>query len=941
MLLAKVLPNIKKKYKHISFKNIKFNSKDCKTNDIFFAISGNYTKGNKYINDAINNGAKIIISNLKFNGFNKNKILFLHNKDPRKLLSEVSSRYYKLKPKNIIAVTGTNGITSVTNFYNQILSLNKKKVATIGTLGVISKKFKLCTNNTTIDPVSIHRILQKLKQLKIDNVMLEASSHGLKQYRLNNIKFKSAIFTNLSRDHIDYHKTFKDYLNSKLILFNELLDLKGNIVFDDLIKESTILNNIAKKKNFKRFTIGNLKSFIQIKNVQKVNDHKKIEFSLNNKTYFFKTSLIGDIQIKNLMFAIVAAYLSKVKMTNILKSIKKIKPINGRLEKVGNLKNKAKVILDYAHTPQGLKTLVLNIKKDFPLSKVSLVFGCGGNRDVDKRSMMGTIARKYCDNIYLTDDNPRFENPKSIRDQIKIGLKTKKFFEIPSRAKAINTAIKELKSGDILVVAGKGHETYQEYKKKLKFFSDKIEILKAIKIKNKNFSTSIKVNIINEIFGFSKINKKNAINHATINSKKIPKNSIFFGIKGHKFDGNKFADEAIKNGAIVAVSNKNFRDSKIILSKKPLNLLNNINSTLRKSSDINTIAITGSAGKTSVKELTGFCLNKLEKTYFSKNSYNNKFGVPLSIFNTPETSKFAVLEVGMDKKGEIDHLTKLIKPNLGLITNISYAHIKNFSNLNQIAKAKAEIIDNIMSDGTMVINMDDQYFKYFLKRSKKRGLKVITFSKSNHKADILFLNIRKYKKNYINNIKNKKIKKSFLVSKNLSNYIENILASVSIISNYCSIKDLNRNLFSGFCIPDSRGSLINFKSGSKKLTLVDESYNSNPLSLKFALERYDSLFKKKNKKFLLIGDMLELGKYSKKLHIKIAKYINRSKINKAYFYGKQTKHTFNKLRPQIKGKILNNKMDIHRLLNNDLPKNSFLMVKGSNSTGLNKIIQSL
>ena len=247
MLLAKVLPNIKKKYKHISFKNIKFNSKDCKTNDIFFAISGNYTKGNKYINDAINNGAKIIISNLKFNGFNKNKILFLHNKDPRKLLSEVSSRYYKLKPKNIIAVTGTNGKTSVTNFYNQILSLNKKSCHHRN-IGRYFKKFKLCTNNTTIDPVSIHRILQKLKQLKIDNVMLEASSHGLKQYRLNNIKFKSAIFTNLSRDHIDYHKTFKDYLNSKLILFNELLDLKGNIVFDDLIKESTILNNIAKKK---------------------------------------------------------------------------------------------------------------------------------------------------------------------------------------------------------------------------------------------------------------------------------------------------------------------------------------------------------------------------------------------------------------------------------------------------------------------------------------------------------------------------------------------------------------------------------------------------------------------------------------------------------------------------------------------------------------------
>ena len=159
----------------------------------------------------------------------------------------------------------------------------------------------------------------------------------------------------------------------------------------------------------------------------------------------------------------------------------------------------------------------------------------------------------------------------------------------------------------------------------------------------------------------------------------------------------------------------------------------------------NTIAITGSAGKTSVKELTGFCLNKLEKTYSSKRSFNNKFGVPLSIFNMPETAKFSVLEAGMDKKGEIDYLTKLIKPNLGLITNISYAHIKNFKNLNHIAKAKSEIIDNIVSGGTMVINMDDQYYKYFLRKSKNRSLKIIKYSKSNINADIIFLGKKKEK----------------------------------------------------------------------------------------------------------------------------------------------------------------------------------------------------
>ena len=257
MLLGKVLENIEKKYKNINFNNIRFNSKDCKKNDIFFAINGNHTKGSNYIDNAINNGAKVIISNLKFEGFNKNKILFLKYKDPRKLLSEASSRYYKSKPKNIIAVTGTNGKTSVANFYKQILVLNNKKVASIGTLGVIAKKFKLKTNNTTIDPLNIHKILQKLKKLKIENVMLEASSHGLKQHRLNNIKLKSAIFTNLTRDHIDYHKTFKDYLNSKLKLFNELLNLRGNVIFEEKIKESNILNRISKKKNFKKYTLGN------------------------------------------------------------------------------------------------------------------------------------------------------------------------------------------------------------------------------------------------------------------------------------------------------------------------------------------------------------------------------------------------------------------------------------------------------------------------------------------------------------------------------------------------------------------------------------------------------------------------------------------------------------------------------------------------------------
>ena len=392
MILKSFFKNLKKDFNNKSFNGFEFNSKKIKKNYIFFAIQGSKFNGNNFINDAIKRGARIIVSNKFKTGINKG-VLYIKVSDPRLALSSFANKYYNKKPNNIIAVTGTNGKTSIANFFQQILSLNNKKVASIGTLGVLSKKFNLKTNNTTVDPVSIHKILQNLKKLKVNNVIIEASSHGLKQHRLNNIKFKTALFTNLSRDHLDYHKTIKDYLNSKLILVNKLVNNKGNIIFEEKIKESKRLKIISKSRKLKKFTFGSTKSFIKITNIQKSNDQNKIDCVINKKKYSFKTSLIGKVQIKNLMFAIIAAYLSKLKIEKILKSIHKIKPIKGRFEKIGNLKNNAKVLLDYAHTPMALKTLILNIKDEFPLSKISLVFGCGGNRDKDKRSMMGSIAK--------------------------------------------------------------------------------------------------------------------------------------------------------------------------------------------------------------------------------------------------------------------------------------------------------------------------------------------------------------------------------------------------------------------------------------------------------------------------------------------------------------------------------------------------------------------
>jgi len=380
--------------------------------------------------------------------------------------------------------------------------------------------------------------LQKLKENNIEKIdFLKTDCEGGQQ-RLGNINFNTAIFTNLSRDHLDYHKTFKDYLNSKLILFNKLLKNKGNIIFDEEIPQARLLNNISKKRKLNKYSLCNKKSFIKIINIKKINDQKKVEFLINKKSYSFKTSLIGKIQIKNLIFAIVAAYLSNLKIKDILKSIEKIKPINGRLEKIGNIKNKSQVILDYAHTPDALKTVLENLKDQFPNKKISLVFGCGGDRDKTKRFLMGKIADRFCDKIYITDDNPRTENPKLIRAEIRRGIKnikSKNVLDISDRKIAIKNAILNLESSEILLVAGKGHETTQIYEKKIRFFSDRDIILSSIKNKNKDLSKNIKLNIIKEV-SKSKISLKNLkVKKAVINNRKIKKNDIFLCDSGGQY----------------------------------------------------------------------------------------------------------------------------------------------------------------------------------------------------------------------------------------------------------------------------------------------------------------------------------------------------------------------------------------------------------------------
>jgi len=943
MLIGHYFKKLKSKYEDHYFLGLSFNSLHCKKNNIFFAIKGNDSDGNKYIKKAIKNGATTVVSNQKYQGI-KNKILYINSSNVRKTLAETAFSIYKVKPKNLVAVTGTNGKSSVADFYFQILKLNNKKVASIGTLGIKTISSKMPISNTTLDPITLGKCLVKLKNLKIDNVILEASSHGLKQNRLDGLEFKTGIFTNLSHDHLDYHGSFKEYLKAKLYLFEKLLKRNSNIITDIDNLEFDIINKIALKKKFKIDTISDDKGSLKLISHYYFNNKQFIKIKYKNQLYKFETNLIGKIQIKNILMAMIAAEKGDLKFKKIVNVISKIKPVHGRFEKIGKLKNNSSIILDYAHTPDALKTCLENLKEQFKGKKIHIVFGCGGNRDQSKRPIMGKIANQYCDKIYLTDDNPRREDPNKIRDEIKRLIHNKKLNEIPSRSNAIKKAVENLKTGEVLVVAGKGHENIQDYGKIKNFFSDKKIILKNIKIKNKGLSKNLKINIIKEISGLNNFSLKTQIKKASINSKEIKKNDIFFAIRGKNKNGNLFIKEAFNKGASLAVVSKvdNSKSTlKQIKVENTLKFLTETSSIIRENCSSKIVAITGSCGKTSLKELIGKTLKKFSKVTYSPKSFNNKFGVPLSLFNLNENDDFGIFEIGMDKKGEIDSLSKIIHPDVAVITNVTHAHAKNFKNIKQIALAKSEIIHNIKDDGAIVLNGDDKFYNFHKKIAIKRKLKIYSFSIRKKNTDIKLDSIQKKGKKYKIFIKSNNKKTFFYFSSNFENNIKNLLAALTVIAIYKNINKLSKNIFYNHQALSGRGDTSKLKINKKNVYLIDESYNSNPLSLNSAIKNFDMIKVNNAKKHLILGDMLELGKHSKKLHAKISSSINKSSINYVNVMGKHIVETFKNINKNKKGVILENESQIIDLIKNNINNNDYLMIKGSNSTGLHKLTNAL
>ncbi len=442
---------------------------------LFAALPGVKADGIDFARAAVEKGAAVVV------GGSEPKeelgVPFVRVPDARAALARIAARFYPRQPKTVIAVTGTNGKTSVASFVRQIWAALGHPAASLGTVGLVSPKGEDYSNLTTPDPVALHRIVDRLAGEGVTHLALEASSHGLNQHRLDGLKLAAGGFTNITRDHLDYHATFEDYRAAKLKLFSEVLAPKSWAVICADGEGADAFIAAARARGLKIFTVGEHGLDIHLVKSERAGFTQKLIVRHAEEDYMLTLPLAGGFQVENALVAAGLAIVTGGKPDKVFATLENITGASGRLERVGE-KQGAVVVVDYAHTPDALAN-ALDALRPYAQGRLIALFGAGGDRDPGKRPLMGAVAHDKSDAVIVTDDNPRSEEPAKIRSQILAAAPGAR--EIGDRGEAIRTAINELQPGDILLVAGKGHETGQIVGGRTLPFSDHEEIRAALK----------------------------------------------------------------------------------------------------------------------------------------------------------------------------------------------------------------------------------------------------------------------------------------------------------------------------------------------------------------------------------------------------------------------------------------------------------------------------
>lgn len=941
---------------------ISADSRKVHRGNLFVAIAGVQTNGAAFIADAIEAGAVAVLVDVAVDfGDIVLPVPLIRSNNPRRALALLAARFFPRQPNTIVAVTGTAGKTSVANFTAQIFKAAGLRAASIGTLGVIVDGQVNYGGLTTPDPVALHKTLDKLARDGVNHCALEASSHGLDQHRLDGVRLTAGAFTNLGRDHMDYHQTEDDYFEAKARLMNALLP-KGSAFVANIDapwgEKSALVADAAQLRVMK---LGD-----DIKIIDRLVDNtdqgpvQLLELSFFGQQKQLRFPLPGAFQVDNALMAAGLAISCKLDPMAVLAAVEKLKGVSGRLEPVNMQSVPGQVFVDYSHKPDALES-TLKALKPYAKRLLIVVVGAGGDRDKGKRPLMGAVAQEHANVVIVTDDNPRSEDPSIVRGEILAAAPGA--IEIGDRRDAIRKAVSILTKDDVLVVAGKGHEPGQIVGDQVLPFSDHEEIAQALADKKSNASQQaaagkgetdtvtgpplwtfdeLEAAMGGRLFG----SQPRPVYGIAIDSRTTKQGDLFFAIKGDQFDGHDFVTKAFRQGASLAVVSEDKLPAlgrmagPFLVVADVLEAMRKLGAAARARSEARIVAVTGSVGKTSTKELLAMGLASEGRVHASIKSFNNHWGVPLTLARMPRDAEYGIFEIGMNHAGEIEPLVKMVRPHVAVITTIAPVHLEFFDSVAGIATAKAEIFAGLEPAGIAVLNRDNEFFDY-LKGEAERAwaANVLSFGATTDAdgqlADFVL--------NENGSIIDARIMGEELVfaMPTTGRYLaENAMAALLAAHALGANVENVAKALAGFKLMDGRGAREKLSLQRGTYTLIDESYNANPASMDASIGMLGDL-STRGRKLLVLGDMLELGEEGPHLHAELNTAIQSAGIDRVFLCGPVMKHLWDALAEPKKAHYAAASSDLMAPLLAEIIPGDVVMVKGSLGMAMSGIITTL
>ncbi len=897
--------------KHSAYTGMATDSRQVIKGDVFVCISGFVTDGHLFAGKAIENGAKLLIVEKQLN----NDIPQIVVKDSRKATSLLAKLFFNdpTSKFTLVGITGTNGKTTIATLIEMILRKKSMPTGFVGTFGYMinGKTFK--TERTTPDIVELNKIFWQMVESEVKYVVMEVSSHALALDRVYGLHFNAAVFTNLTHEHLDFHKTMNDYAKEKFKLFDNLAEKNGTafINIDDEYGAKLYANLNCSKRS-----LSFKKGDITIHDCNCSLEGTELSYSVGKTIKKIHTNLIGRYNAFNIVSAceVIQEICPEITDSFISEVFNNMPEVHGRLEKVENSRGIG-IYVDYAHTPDAL-TNVLKTLSELKQRQLICVFGAGGERDKTKRPEMLSTALNFSDLTIITNDNPRNEDPSDIiRNIVGNTSHDKAFWIIRDREQAIRTAIYNAQKGDIVLMAGKGHEKYQEVKNsKIEFNDSKIAGKYADHKKNMNNKLSFPIDPLQlEFILEDKIDDsfELVLEHISTDSRTIEKNSLFFALQGENFDGHDYVERVLQKNNCWAVVSKDYQSNaeRLIRVEDTLQSFGNLAKKYKSLFKITTIAITGSFGKTTTKEyLYNILSTKALKTFSNE---NNLIGLPKTIFRLKPEYKYAILELGSNQFGEVARLTEISDPDIAVVTAIGPSHLEFLIDEEGVFKEKSALLKHNVK--LRLFPADDDRFKEFTGKtfgSSDSANYHITKIKNNTNSTRFCLNDKQYS-----------------IPTPFKKFTLNAAMAIALAT---EIGISTREIQAGLDKPLNISLRMEIKSSNNRTLLID-CYNANPDSMKAAIEFWSD-FEIRRPHIAILGDMLELGKLTEKLHLNIWKLLKSMNYNRLISVGEYSisygaDQHFGKVEDLITSGILT-----------DLPDNAVILLKASHGISLEKII---